>query len=724
MRLTRRQFLEAGAVGSGALVLGCNTFGPAGPAPVGASDAQVFDAWLAITPDDRILVHLDKVEMGQGTASAYATLIGEELRTPPERIALVGAPVDGAYGMQTTGGSNSLSGAWGPLRETGARAREMLRAAAAERLGVSGDGLVVEDGAVADPASGQRLRFGELAAAAAARSAPRNVELTPASEYRFIGKDRPRVDAFEKSTGRATFGIDVRVPELRRAVVVHCPHPKGSLVRFDDSRARDLPGVEDVFEVPGGVAVVATSTFRARRAAQALEVEWDPGASAGVDDAFIAKGLADALDGELNENVDDGDVEAAVAAADRTIDAEYRLPFLAHATMEPMNCTIVPNEDGIDVYQGTQAPGVIQDVVAHILDRSRDDVRVHVTYLGGGFGRRAFPDMAADAAEIVKRTDKPIQLVWSREDDMARDYYRPPSLHRLKGGLDAEGAIVAWDHALAVPSLLPDMGGIAGALVPQWARSAAIAVGSWATQRIPGWLGPILGIEGASHLPYAVANQRLRSVAWDAGIPVGIWRSVGHSHNGFVVESFVDELAVLAGEDPAAFRRARYADQPRHLAVLDRLVDASGWGKAAPGRFQGIAVHESFGSVAGEVAEVSVENGEIRVHRVTAVVHVGRAVNPDVVRAQVESGILFGLTATLFGEIHFRDGAAVESNFHDHRMLRLAEAPEIDVHIVPSEDDPTGIGEPGTPPIAPAVANAVYAATGERLRALPLRPTA
>ena len=722
----RRTFLQLSGAAAGSLVLGCSSSPKRLWAAKPSADAAVFDAWLAITPDDRILVHAHKVEMGQGTHTAFATLVGEELRTPPERIELVSAPIAEAFGapFQGTGGSSSLREIWTPLRETGARAREMLRRAAAERWDLPADRVKVDDGAAVHP-NGERLSFGALAVSAAEQRPPRAIELTPRSEWRYIGRQGVRVDARAKATGRARYGMDVQLPGLKTAVVVHCPHPRGTLVSFDEASARKVAGVDDVFPVGEGVAIVAPDYWTARRAASELAVEWDPGESRGVDNAMIQQGLADALgSGDLHAERSDGDAEGALAAARQPLEAEYALPFLAHATMEPMNCTVAPREDGCDVYLGSQVPTLAQDAVAHELGLSRDQVAVHNQLLGGGFGRRFFSDMAREAAQIAKRTQGPVKLVWSREDDMGRDYYRPASLHRLRASLGADGRPEAWEHHLAAPSLLPYMAEAGNVMGPQWLRGIITGMVGGLTRRLPHWLGPVLAMEGAVHHPYAVPNVTVGGVAWDPGIPVGIWRSVGHSHNGFVVESFIDELAHAAGADPAQYRRKLLTGHPRHLAVLDRLVEVGRWGAPETGRHQGIAVHESFETVVGEIAEVSVDEGRLRVHRVTCVVDCGLAVNPDIVKAQMESSVHFGLTAALYGKITFEDGAAVESNFHDHPMLRLAEAPEVVVDILETDGPPTGVGEPGTPPLAPAVANAIFAATGERLRELPLRLSA
>ena len=725
--LTRRQFLQTTGAAAGSLVLGCQAPAreswPAGPAAE-AGDG-VFDAWLAITPDGRILVQVHKVEMGQGTYTAFATLVGEELRTDPLSIELIAAPVDAAFGapVQGTGGSASLVEIWEPLRETAARARIMLVEAAAQRSGSDGASLVVAEGFVEDPARGERLSFGELAADAARRAAPRQVALTPPEQWRYIGKRTRRVDSAAKVTGQAEYGMDVALPGLRTAVVVHCPHVRGTLVSFDPTRANDIEGVEAVFGLESGVAIVARNYWSARSAARVLEVEWDPGESRGVDSAGIAAGLAAALDGgELHSARDEGEADEKLAAAPAVVEAEYRLPFLAHATMEPMNCTVAPREGSCDVYGGTQAPGLVQDAVAHELGLPRSAVRVHNQLLGGGFGRRFFADMASEAAQIARRVKGPIKLVWSREDDMARDFYRPASLHRLRGSLASDGAPEAWEHKLAAPSLFPSMVSMGGAVAPEWLRGVAASVATAVGGRVPRWFGPVLAIEGAKDQPYAVPNVTVEAVAWEAGIPVGIWRSVGHSHNGFVVESFVDELAHAAGRDPASYRRDLLSSHSRHLAALDLVVEQANWGEPAPGLAQGVAVHESFGTVVAQVAEVRVDGDRLHVERVVCAVDCGLAVNPDIVEAQMESAINFGLTAALYGAIHFEDGAAVESNFHDHPMLKMADAPRIEVHIVPSAAPPSGVGEPGTPPVAAAVANAIFAATGERRRELPLTP--
>jgi isoquinoline 1-oxidoreductase/isoquinoline 1-oxidoreductase beta subunit len=728
MELTRRTLLAGSGLAAGGLALGFglrSSAAPLGAAQGGPFENHAFDAWLQITSDDRIVLQLDRVEMGQGTTTGLATLLAEELEVDPRKIDVRPAPVHERFQhpLQITGGSTSVRDSFEPLRRTGARAREMLKLAAAERLGVPAAELRAENGAIVDPRTGASLRYGELAAAASGMSPPEPVPLKPPESFRWIGRDFPRLDAADKVRGAARFGIDTRVPGMRSAVVVRSPHLRGRLLEYDAEEARTLPGVLHVLEIPSGIAVVATSYWRARRAASAIRARFDPGPSKGVSSAFIRSEHRRRL-AEDGGNVvrNDGDARESLGRAPRVLEAEYYAPYLAHATMEPMNCTVVPGDGRCDVYVATQGPDVVQDLVAGVMGCSRSEVHVHTTLLGGGFGRRGFPDYAVEAAHIARKTGLAIQLIWSREDDMAHDFYRPAVTHRLRGALDGAGRPLAWEHRLIAPNMLRYVApGAAGVLAPEWLRGAANLVGSAALPLVFRWLGPVTEREGSADLAYSIENVRVETLEWDPGIPVGFWRSVGHSHNAFAVESFVDELAHAAGRNPADLRRELLAHHPRHLAVLALALEKSGYGRPPAGRFQGLAVHESFGSVVAEVAQVSVDAGAIRVHRVTCAVDCGLAVNPDIVRAQMESGIVYGLTAALRGEITFEDGAAQQSNFHDYPLLRMSEVPAIDVHIAPSAEAPTGVGEPGTPPIAPAVANAVFAATGQRLRELPLR---
>lgn len=725
--LSRRTFLQGSAVVAGGLLLGCRTgHSPGRPVDLVTDDVGVFDTWLNITPEGRVVLIVDKVEMGQGTLTGSATAVGEELEVDPLDIEVRHAWVDDHFdslGLQGTGGSTSMADRYLPLRETAARARVMLERAGAERMQVPVEAVSARDGFVVHESSGRSLSYGALAMHAARQDRPREIQLKDPTLFRFVGQDRPRVDGRMKTNGEARYGIDTQRPGMLTAVVVRPPHAGDRVRSFNAEAASTMPGVVDVFEIPTGVAVLADSYWHARRAGSQVTLDVERKERSDAESVALRAEHRRLLREESGKTLrKDGNTKKALEAANRMIEVEYFTPHQAHATMEPMNCTIDATSDPVQVFLGTQAPGVVRDVVADVLECRREDVVVHSSLLGGGFGRRFMPDVAYEAAEVARRSKVPIKLVYSREDDMARDFYRPATAHRFRGGVDAEGAALAWEHRLVAPSIFghmaPRMG---GALGPEWMRGFMNATASGLARVVPRFTGPIAAHEGAENLPYLIENVRVESVLYDPGIQVGIWRSVGHSNNGFVVESFVDELAVLGEQDPLAFRRTLLADHPRHLACLDLVAEKANWGKPAATRHQGVAVHESFGTVVAQVAEVTVEGNEIRVERVVCAVDCGTAVNPEIVRSQIESGVVFGLTAALKGRVTFKDGVAQESNFDGFPMLRMHESPAIEVHIVPSSDPPSGVGEPGTPPIAAAVANAVYAATGQRLRELPLR---
>ncbi|MCC5870808.1 MAG: xanthine dehydrogenase family protein molybdopterin-binding subunit [Gammaproteobacteria bacterium] len=727
--LTRRTLLKTSAVAGGGLIVGVNLTGCASAPTLGAEGDLSPDAWLQITPDDRVIFQLDKTEMGQGVITSLPTLVGEELNLDPARIHVHLAPVHPRFQdpIQITGGSTSIANRYQPLRQTGAAARDMLIGAAAERWSVPASDLELEDGAVHHRGSGRSARFGELAEAAARQSIPKNPTLKPASEFRWIGQSVPRTDRVTKSTGQAAFGIDVgmngqQLPNLATAVVIRAPRFGAELQGFDAQEARKVPGVIDVIAVSSGVAVIAKGYWPARQAAGKVDARWSEGPLKGLDSASIEAAQRRALDEQKGRNArNDGNFARAAEQAHRVIDAEYVIPHLAHATMEPMNCTAWLHDGICDVWVPTQGPDIVQAVAAEAAKLPRNKVHVHSTLMGGGFGRRGIPDYAAEAVEVARLAGRPVKVVWSREDDMRHDFYRPATCNRLRAALDDNGTVTGWEHRLVGPSiigtLVPDF---LGALMPTW---------------VPGGVTNVLGraggavirgrdsssTEGAADLPYAIDHVRVESILHDPGVPIGFWRSVGHSQNAFVVESFVDEVAHAAGADPLAFRLERLAGHPRHLATLKLAADKANWGHPAEGRSQGVAVHESFGSVVTEIAEVSVENGRIRVHRVVCAIDCGLVINPDIVRAQMEGSIVFGLTAALKSKVTLKDGGIRQSNFHDYDLLRMDETPVIDVYFVNQDAPPSGVGEPGLPPIAPAVANAVFAATGQRLRTMPLR---
>ena len=520
--ISRRALLQGTGLAAGGLVAGC-VIGTGKSwvtlASEGTFDGAAFDAWLQITPDDRIILQLDKVEMGQGTSTGLATLLAEELEVEAERIEVHHAPVHEQFQdpLQVTGGSTSIRTRFDPLRRTGAQARERMKRVAAERWGVSPERLVAENGRIRDPSTDRSFRYGELADDAARIPAP-DVMLKSPSEFKQIGRSFPRLDAEAKATGRAKFGIDAQVPGLLTAVVVHSPHRRGALVSFDDAKARALPGVEDVFEISTGVAVVATSYWRARKGANALEVTWDPGESRGVSSDFIRREQKRRLDEESGKTVrDDGDVADAFEAAAKVVEAEYYAPYLAHATMEPMNCTVVPGEGRCDVYLGTQAPQIAQEWVARNMDCPREEVFVHNAFLGGGFGRRGFSDYAGEAAEIAKRTGKPIKLVWSREDDMTQDYYRPASSHRLRAGFDEDGHVTAWEHRLVIPAIFPYLtDGSIGTFAPEWLRGVANSVGQGVVNLAVRYMDDRLPARAGS-LAAAASRPRAGAKLWCRG---------------------------------------------------------------------------------------------------------------------------------------------------------------------------------------------------------------
>ena len=719
--LSRRDFVKATVAAGAGLTLavsldGCRKEGL--PSTAGATFAP--NAWIRIGTDDTVTVMVDRSEMGQGVSTALPMLVADELDADWATVRYRFAPANEAYYNplsmgQLTGGSTSVRAAWLPLRQAAAKARLMLVAAAAARWGLAADQCRADNGAVVAP-DGRRLRFGEVAEAAAALPVPELVTLKTAKEFRIIGTPVTRLDLGEKVTGKAIFGIDAGPEGVLTAVVARCPVFGGTVRSLDDAGARAVPGVVAVVRIDSGVAVVADGYWAAHTGRDALKIEWDEGDLATLDDAAIGARL-EALAGEKGHVARKvGQGAAAPNAGGKTVDAVYEMPYLAHATMEPMNCTADVGRDAVTVWAPTQFQagprllgGGTRGVAAKVGSVSRDRVEVHTTHLGGGFGRRAEMDFVVEACQVSKAVGKPVKVIWSREDDIRHDQYRPVSRHVLHGGIAADGAPMVWTHRVVCPSIIAKF-------LPAWLPSFVAHLG-----------GPLKGgvdanaIEGAAEIPYAFPHLEVSYSQADLGVPVGFWRSVGNSHTAFAVECFVDELAALAGKDPVEFRRGLLAASPRHLGVLTLAAERSGWGTPAPaGRFRGVAVHGSFGSWVAQVAEISIEAGMVRVHRVVCAVDCGQVVNPDTVRAQMEGGIVFGLTAALKGKITLEKGRVKQSNFHDYPLLTMREMPEIDVHLIPSVLEPGGVGEPGTPPIAPAVANAVYAATGKRVRQLPI----
>jgi isoquinoline 1-oxidoreductase subunit beta len=711
VKISRRAFLKSGAIVGGGLVLGCHI-----PFFQGNCEAAVVEgatvtpnAFIRIGADDSVTLIINKSEMGQGVYTSLPMLIAEELECDWRQVRVEAAPVAPVYnhtvfGIQATGGSTSVRTEWERLGKAGAAAREMLIAAAAGRWQVEPADCRADNGKVLH-GSGKSLSYGQLAEEAARLPLPKEIRLKDPAAYRIIGKPRRRLDSPAKINGTAQFGLDVRLPGLLTAVIARPPVFGGKVVSVNSDKARAVPGVEAVVQVPAGVAVVATGFWPAKLGRDALEIVWDEGEGRALSTAKMREAYAQLAETPGLSARRDGEPELKLEQAARRISATYEVPFLAHATMEPLNCCCDLRDDRCEIRTGTQFQTVSRNAAAAVAGLRPDQVNVHTTFLGGGFGRRGNPasDFVVEAVQVAKAVKKPVKVVHTREDDMKAGYYRPMWYDRIAAGLDAEGRLVAWRHTIVGQSI------VAGTPFEKMLVKDGIDHTS---------------VEGASDLPYAIPNIRVDLHSPRSIVPVLWWRSVGHSHTAFVVESFIDEAAHAAGKDPYEFRRALLGKSPRHKGVLELAAQKAGWGSPlAAGRGRGIAVHESFGSFIAQVAEVSVNPaGEVRVHRVVCAIDCGRIVNPDTIEAQMESGIVFGLSAALYGAITIREGRVVEGNFDDYPILRIDRMPRVEVHIMPSREPAGGVGEPGVPPIAPAVANAIFAATGARLRTLPMTP--
>jgi len=709
---SRRQFLKSSATLAAGLTIALalpiavrRALAQEGaPAKPPAVDPNAF---VHIGSDDSVTVLLKHSEMGQGVWTTLPLVLAEELDCDWSRVRVEHAPAAPAYahtafGLQMTGGSTSTWESYAQMRRAGAMARAMLVAAAAQRWQVAPSECRVDKGVISH--GDQRLRYGEVAEAAARLPAPTEVTLKDAKAFGLIGKGARRLDTPAKISGRAEFGLDVQRPNLFVATVARAPVFGAKLKSFDAAKAKAVPGVVEVVQVPSGVAVIARHTWAAIQGREALATDWELGPGAGLSSAQLLQDYRKlaATPGAVAKSAGDA---ASKLKGGAVVSAEYHVPFLAHAPMEPLNCTVEIGKDGCDIWTGTQFQGVDQMAAAQILGLKPEQVRLHTTFLGGGFGRRANPasDFVAEAVHVAKAAGKTVKVVWTREDDVHGGYYRPMWLSSLRATLGKDGLPTAWHHTLVGQSI------IAGTPF----AAAMIKDGIDATS-----------VEGAANSPYldAIADHRVELHSPTSPVTVLWWRSVGHSHTAFVVESFIDELARAAKQDPLAYRRALLAKHPAHLAVLNLAAEKFGWGKPLPkGHAAGLAVHESFGSIVAEVAEVSVKDGRPRVHRVVCAVDCGSVVNPDGVVAQMESGIVYGLSAALHGAITLKDGRVEQSNFHDYPALRLADMPRVEVHLAPSGRAMGGAGEPGTPPIAPAVGNALAALTGQRLRSLPFR---
>ena len=695
--MDRRSFLEASSAGLG-LVVGFHLpsrtrlggrLRPEGPVEL--------NAWIRVDPDDTITFFVPESEMGQGVLTAIPQILADEMDADWTRVRSVHALADAArYGRQSTGGSTSIRTQFAPMRRAGAAARELLAQAAARRWGVDRSECRTTRSTVVRTATGERLRYGELAADAALLSPPEDPPLKDRSAFSLIGQPVKRLDAADKVTGKAVFGSDVRVPGMLVAQVVRPPTFGATRKSVDAAAALATPGVRHVVEISSGVAVVADHFWAAKKGREALRVEWDSGEWGSLSTARITEMMREAAANGATAR-EEGDSDAAIRGAGKVIDAVYELPYLAHATMEPMNCTADVRRDACEVWAPTQSPSGTQSTAARITGLPAERVTVHTTHMGGGFGRRSQTDFVADGVETSKAVGKPVQVIWTREDDTRGGYYRPPAWNRLVGAVDAGGNVSAWTHQIGSPSIARQFGPLRNGIDDA-------------------------GVEGAANLPYAIPNVRVTYGPVELPISLWFWRSVGSSLNAWVTECFIDELAEAAGADPVEFRLRLLAAHPRHQRVLRAAADRANWTTApAPGRGRGAAVHEAFGSIVAQVAEVSIDpDGEVRVHHVACAVDCGDVINPGIIRAQMESGIAYGLSAALWGELTIADGAVVQGNFDRYPVLRIDRMPAIDVDIVTSGDPLGGIGEPGTPPIAPAVCNALAQLTGRRIRKLPI----
>jgi isoquinoline 1-oxidoreductase beta subunit len=693
-KIDRRGFLKAGAATAGGLMLGFYLPESSKLQAQNAAGDAKLNAFVHVASDDTVTLFLHKSEMGQGVVTSLSQLLGEELECDWNKIRTRFAGVDPAYGpLMGTFGSQSIRTTWEPLRKAGASAREMLIQAAAQKWGVDRTRCRAENNAVINTATNARLSYGSLAEAAAKLPVPAGVALKDPKQFHLIGTSPKRLDTAQKVCGKADFGIDVRRPGALYAVLARCPVFGGKVASFDATKAKAVPGVKQVVQISNGVAVLADNTWSAMEGRRALQIQFDEGPNANASSASIRKMFADLAEKPGAVARKDGDAQAALAGAAKKVEAVYEAPYLAHAPMEPMNCTADVRPDSCEVWAPTQIQTAAHGTAMKITGLPPDKVQIHTTFLGGGFGRRGSPDFIGEAVEISKAAGVPVKLTWSREDDIQHDLYRPASYSRFAAGLDAEGWPVAWTTRISCPAFGPVKDGVS--------RTA---------------------VEGVHDMLYSIPNVYVDYHDADAGIPVTFWRSVGYSQNTFFVESFLDELAAAGGKDPLELRRHLLQKSPRLLGALELAADKAGWGKPLPaGRARGIGINNNIGSFTAQIAEVSITNGKLRVHRVVCAVDCGHVVNPHIIEQQLQSGIVYGLSAALKGAITIDRGRVQQQNFNQYDVLRIDEMPVVEVYIVPSQENPGGIGEATTPGTAPAIANAIFAATGKRIRQLPIR---
>jgi len=706
--MNRRGFLKTGAAGAAGLVIGFYLPGrfEALAEPVAMTPPASLNSWIQISTTDLVTIVIDKSEMGQGILTALCMIAAEELDCDWKKIRTEFAPAakeyfNPAFGMQGTGGSSSVRSSWDPLRKAGAAARDMLLQAAATGWKVDKSTCRTENGIIYHDASKRSVVYGDVARPASKLAVPQDVALKDPKKYHIIGKSTKRLDTPAKVDGSAQFGMDVQLGAMLYAVVARCPVFGGKVASFDATKAKAVPGVKTAVQISSGVAVVADNTWAAMQGRRALDIKWDEGPNASLTSESISKLFADQMSKSGAEARKEGDAASALTSAAQKIEAVYEAPYLAHATMEPLNATANVTMDRVEVWAPTQFQTMAQGASAKVCGVKPENVFIHTTYLGGGFGRKAGVDFIVEAVETSKAMGRPVKLTWSREDDTQHDFYRPASYAKLSGAVDADGWPVAWTTRVACSSIME----------------------AWFPGSTKNNLDPT-SVEGVSDLPYSIPNILVDYVRTEPGIPVGFWRSVGASQNGFFSECFMDELAAAGKKDPYEFRRRFLNKSPRHLGVLQLAAQKAGWDKPLPaGRYRGIAVLEAFQSYAAQVVEISVDRKAktLKVHRVVCAVDVGRVVNPANIVMQSESAVVYGLSSALYGEITIAGGRVKQSNFNNYEVLRLDAMPTVEVHIVPSEEKPTGAGELSVPPLVPALCNAIFAATGKRIRRLPIR---
>jgi isoquinoline 1-oxidoreductase beta subunit len=706
--VSRRDFLRSGAALSGGLMIGfrVSAGGKRGQVAAGGVPGEASpNAYLRIAPDNTVTVVLAHAEMGQGIWTTLPMLIADELDADWKDIRVEHSPVGKdwnhtVFGIQITGGSSTTWSEFDRYRMAGATARVVLVQAAAKRWGVTAETCSTASGYVT--AGDKKASYGELAQEASALPKPDKVVLRPASEWKYIGKGAKRLDGPAKANGTAKFGMDMQMPGLLTAVVAHAPMFGGKVKSFDDSKAKAMPGVKLVVQIPTGIAVIADHFWAASQGRKALDIVWDAPATATLDTPEQILEYAKLVSTNGLPAAQKGDVAKALTSAAKVVETAYIFPYLAHAPMEPLNCTVKLDKDHCEIWVGTQLPGIDQAAAAKILGYSPDQVTINTVFLGGGFGRRGTPasDFVSEAVQIAKASGQFIKMVWTREDDMKSGYYRPAFVHNVKVGLNAAGMPVAWQHNIAGQSIME--GTLFAGMIKNGIDESSVE-----------------GISDSAYLE-EIPDKYVGLHTTKSPVPVLWFRSVGNTHTAYVMETTIDELAHAAKQDPVAYRRVLLKDKSRHLAALNLAAEKAGWDHPLPaGRFRGVAVHESFGSFVAQVVEISMEKGRPKMHKVTCAIDCGVAVNPDGVKAQMESCIIFGQTMALYGEITIERGMVKQSNFYDYRIARMYEAPVIEVHIVPSTEKMGGAGEPGVPPLAPALANAVFAATGKRVYRLP-----